>query len=52
MIESFVGVILLLAVVAFWAIVLYVLWQMLQALQKIHRSLDDIAKTLHIQKSV
>ena len=51
MVEGFVGVILLLAVVAFWAIVLYVLWQMLQALQKIHRSLDEIAKTLYTQKS-
>jgi hypothetical protein len=51
MVESFVGVILLLAVVTFWAVLLFVLWQMLHALQSIHRSLDEIAKTLHTQKS-
>ena len=50
-VESFVGVILLLAVVTFWAVLLFVLWQMLHALQSIHRSLDEIAKTLHTQKS-
>jgi hypothetical protein len=52
MIEGFVGVILFVVVIAFWAFVLYILWHILQALQGIERGIDDVAKTLRDQKSI
>lgn len=51
MVEGFVGVLLLLAAVAFWSFILYVLWHMLQTLRGIERSVDDLAKTIRNQKS-
>jgi hypothetical protein len=49
--EGIFGVFVFLVVGGFWTFVLYVLWHILQALQSIDRSVDDVAKSLRNQKS-
>ena len=51
MFEGFVGVLLFLAVFAFWSFILYIFWHILQALRSIDKSVDDLAKTFRNQKS-
>jgi hypothetical protein len=50
MLASFFALILALVGVAAWAFVIYILWHILLALQSIDRSVDDVAKSLRVQK--
>jgi hypothetical protein len=49
MLGGFFSLLIVLAICAFWLLVLYVLWRILEALQRIDASIEDIAKTLRTQ---